>query len=391
MHIKNTFLREKIGNFYDDIRPYNEQEVGEAIERLNESPLFFAGMRYFFPLENPKDLVDFMSNIKTVSDFQLKIMHRGIRKIIERSSDGLSVSGIENLDRDKNYLFLSNHRDIFLDSGILQILLVENGFDTTEITFGENLMQNPVFTDIGKINKMFKVYRDGKPRELVEKSLAHSAYMRYAITEKHQSIWIAQRAGRTKDGNDQTHTGVLKMLDSSGSSDFESNMKELNIVPLSVNYEYEPCDYSKINEIYQSQFGPYVKQKNEDMQSVVAGVVNYKGKIHFGIGKPLNEEYEITSNILRINDKIKELAGLIDLKIYQNYRLFATNFIAVDLLENSSQYSEKYTPNEKERFVNHIENQLNQLGGNRNDLRIMFLKMYANSVYNYNKTNSIFT
>ena len=225
-----TKITKSVANYsdFEDIRPYHQSEFAEAWKRITTEPTFFAALKYLFPEEENKKIVAELNQINSTKEFQLRVMHHAIRNIIKQSSVGLTCSGFENIDAQKSYLYISNHRDIFLDSGILQILLVEHEHDTTEITFGSNLMINQFITDVGKANKMFTVYRGGTRRELYENSLRLSNYIRHTITEKKQSAWIAQRNGRTKNGADETQVGLLKMLASSGTTNFENTFRELN-------------------------------------------------------------------------------------------------------------------------------------------------------------------
>ncbi|MBI4646526.1 MAG: acyltransferase [Bacteroidia bacterium] len=327
-----------------------------------------------------------MNGFTSVYEFQSQIMHKVIRSIINQSSDGLTYEGFENIDRSSAYLFITNHRDIVLDSGILQILLHENNFETSEITFGSNLMQNQFIVDIGKLNKMFKVSRGETGREFYINSKRLSSYIRYTITQKKQSVWIAQRNGRTKDGNDKTETGLLKMLNVSGTGDFINNFKELQLVPVTTSYEYEPCDILKTREVYLSAKGPYQKSPNEDLNSILTGVKEYKGRIHFVIGKPINNELNRLEGTNE-NEKYKQLGLLIDKFIYSKYKLYPTNYIAYDLLYNCKKYMQHYTPTLKTEFENYAEKKLESLKelGNMHELRSIFLGIYANPVLNKEK------
>ncbi len=248
----------------DDYRPYNDSEVPAAVHRIAQDPLLPHIVRFAFPEKNVNDFIEELKQIRTVDEFQGKIMNKAICKVIEKTITKLSYSGIEQLTNEKSYMFISNHRDIVLDSAILQTILYANNIKTTEITFGSNLMRPQLVVDIGKVNKMFKIVRDGTAREIFVNSLHVSEYMRHAITEKHQSTWIAQRNGRTKDGNDKTEVAVLKMFAMSSKKSFVENLEELNITPIAVSYEYEPCDFMKTREIYFSLRGHYQKAPGED-------------------------------------------------------------------------------------------------------------------------------
>jgi 1-acyl-sn-glycerol-3-phosphate acyltransferase len=306
-----------------------------------------------------------------------------IRRIIEDSSDGLSSSGFENLSTKSAYLYISNHRDIFLDSGILQVLLVEHGFNTTQITFGNNLMDGQLITDVGKINKMFTVYREGTGREIYENSKRLSSYIRQCVTKENESVWIAQRNGRTKAGDDKTQTGLLKMLNVSNEMSFLEGYKELQIVPVSVSYEYEPCDILKAQELNLSQNYTYKKSPGEDVKSIVNGVIEHKGRIHFTIGKPISNSLLEIEHETNLNEKIKLLGNLIDEQIYQNYKLWPSNYVAYDLFFNKTKYNNYYSKADVDKFLTHINKRLENSNGDKETLRQMLYKMYANPVINF--------
>jgi hypothetical protein len=312
-------------------------------------------------------------------DFQLEFMHQAIRVIVERSSTGLSFSGFENLDPNKAYLFIANHRDILLDSAILQILLVEQGFKTTEITFGDNLMQGGFVNDFGKLNRMFTVIREGNNRELYEISQKLSTYIRHTLVEKNVSVWIAQRNGRTKDGSDMTQNGLIKMLNLSGGKNFTESVKQLNIVPLSISYEYEPCDDLKVQETYLSSLhSKYLKAPGEDLNSIISGIKQQKGRIHMHVGMPIENELIEIEKKTNENEKIKELAAFIDEQIYNNYKLWPVNYIAWDIANESDEYRSFYTDTERENFIAYIKQKTVKLKGDDLTLFNLFIVMYSN-------------
>ncbi|MBA3972410.1 MAG: hypothetical protein H0X46_09775 [Bacteroidetes bacterium] len=314
-------------------------------------------------------------------DFQLEFMHEAIRVIIERSSAGLTCSGFEDLDPQKAYLYIGNHRDILLDSSILQVLLVEHGFNTSEISFGDNLMQGGFISDFGKLNRMFTIPREGNNRELYEISQKLSAYIRSTIAEKNVSIWIAQRNGRTKDGNDSTQTGLIKMLNMSGTEDLSGNMKQLQIVPLSISYEYEPCDDLKVQELFVSLgSGKYIKSPGEDMNSIIKGILQQKGRIHMTAGKPIDQELNDLEKVGNENEKIKHLTNLIDEQLYNGYKLWPNNYIASDIANSSDQFKSKYSEEEKNNFIAYIEKKIAKLIGDPQTLFDLFINMYSNPV-----------
>ncbi|MBK9478790.1 MAG: acyltransferase [Bacteroidia bacterium] len=371
-------------NYFDfeDIRPYSAEEFASAWNRIKDHPTFHAALQYLFSEGDRKKIVADFPNFNSTSDFQLKIMHRAIRNILSQSSAGLSSGGFENIAPNVAYTFISNHRDIFLDSGILQILLVEHGHDTSEITFGNNLMVNQFLIDIGKVNKMFTVYRTGNRREIYDNSIRLSNYMRFAITSKKQSTWIAQRNGRTKNGWDETQVGLLKMLQVSKPENFEESFAELNIVPVSISYEFEPCDILKVRENYLSMQGNYTKSADEDVRSILAGVTENKGRVHLQLGQPLNRALP---QIAQASDNMKALNNYMDAEISGGYQLFPTNYIAFDLLNTVNDNKSQYTVEQHDYFIHYMQEKLKLVQGDNATLQKLFLELYANPVANSRK------
>ncbi|MCW3072397.1 MAG: glycerol acyltransferase [Bacteroidetes bacterium] len=366
---------------FDDIRPYYDHEAYDAMQKLKVDPLFMQLVSYIWPGMSREEAFEKAAKVNDNMSFQLEFMHQAIRVIVARSSTGLTCSGFENVDPKQAYLYIANHRDILLDSAILQILLVEHGFKTSEITFGNNLMQGGFVNDFGKLNRMFTVLREGNNRELYEISQKLSAYIRHTITEKNVSVWIAQRNGRTKDGYDLTQTGLIKMLNLSGKKSFSESVKELKIVPLSISYEYEPCDDLKVQELYLSSLhSKYVKAPGEDLNSIITGIKQPKGRIHMEVGKPILEEADELEKIPNENERIKQLVNVIDEQLYTNYKLWPVNYIAMDLQHDSDEHASRYNAAEKEEFIDYIRQKASKLKGDEQTLVNMFISMYANPV-----------
>jgi hypothetical protein len=366
---------------YDEYRPYTDIEVSDAVQRIAENIYFPEIVKFIAPEADINIFVEKFKELKTVEAFQGKFMYRAAEKIIEATVKDLSYNGVSNLTNQKSYMFISNHRDIVLDSAILQYIFFCNKLKTSEITFGSNLMNPQVVVDIGKLNKMFKIVRGGTAREIFQNSLNVSEYMRHAITEKHESTWIAQRNGRTKDGCDKTEIAVLKMFAMSSKKPFVENFAELNIAPISVSYEFEPCDFMKTREIYLTRKqGNYLKQAGEDLLSIMHGIKQYKGNTNFTLCKPLTKEELMECDAVSRNDKFKKLADIIDKKIYDGYKLFSTNYIAHDLRNGKTQFADRYTESDKAGFVNYMEQGLSKIEGDKDELRGIFLGIYANPV-----------
>lgn len=368
---------------FDDIRPYTDQEIPAAMERIAANPQFPVVAKFVFPDMSVQEAQKLVRSFSNIHDFQYGAMKPLNRAVLEGTVTEFKLSGAEKLDRNKRYLFVSNHRDIVLDSCILMYALDMEGHETGEITFGANLMQGQMVIDIGKSNKMFRVERGGTPREMYASSLHLSEYIRFAITEKHQSAWIAQRNGRTKDGVDRTDVGVIKMFSMSGPKERVENLAELNIVPVSVSYEWEPCDILKARELYATRDGqPYVKKPGEDLNSILSGIVENKGRVHFQICDPLTRQDLESMSDQAGAQFYRSVAGLMDQRICSGYHLFPNSYIAHDIRSGSNAYSDRYSQQEYDAFAARLGN-VEKLGCGK-ELRDIFLGIYANPVDNVN-------
>ena len=373
---------------FDDIRPYITPEIPPAMQRIAASEHFEKMSSYIFPDKEVEDVREMIRHIRTTDEFQLKVMYYVNQQIVHRSMTALSIDGLEQLNPQTNYLFVSNHRDIMLDSSLLQYLLHCNGFRTTEITFGSNLMNTQLVVDIGKANKMFKVIRSSNIREFLKNSLHLSEYLRYTITEKGESIWIAQRNGRTKDGNDATDQGIIKMFCMSKSSDLIRAIDELHIAPLAISYQIESCDILKTRELYLSQNGEkYAKHPCEDLNSILTGIQQPKGHVHLSFCQPVtSEEFEFDHKIP--NEFYKNVAALIDERIHSRYKLFNNNYIAHDLRSGKETFSAYYTKEDKEAFIARFHYMLEKIEGDKDMLMSIFLGIYANPVDNQKRAKT---
>ena len=366
---------------FDDIRPYYEDELPDAMRRISKSESFPLLASYVYPDEDVKIVKEKIRSFKTFADFQLETMRQVNAQIIKRSITEFSCHGLEQLDKQKQYLYVSNHRDIMLDASLLQYALYNNGFETTEITFGANLMSSPLIIDIGKSNKMFRVERPGGgAKEFYKSSLHLSEYIRYALLEKKQSVWIAQRNGRTKNGIDATDQGIIKMFGMSRTDDKIKSLAELNIVPMSISYEWESCDILKTLELYQSKFGKYVKKPGEDLNSILTGIIQPKGNVHIEIARPITIEDLLPFENMPNNEYNKTVAKLLDSRIVSAYRLFPNNYIAHDLRFGNLHFSENYTKAQKETFLKYLEKLEQYDNCDVDQLKDIFLGIYSNPV-----------
>ena len=365
---------------FDDIRPYWDEEIPAAMQRIVQDPNFPPVAQYVYPDRTVDGVKEIMLKCRNIYEFQTTVMKQVNEQVIERTTNGLSYGGMEHLDTSKRYLFVSNHRDIVLDSCLLMYILHNNGHKIGEITFGSNLMRGQMVIDIGKSNKMFKVERGGTPRQMYLNSLHLSDYIRYAITEKGESVWIAQRNGRTKDGIDRTDQGLIKMFGLSGSKDRVKALAELNIVPVSVSYEWESCDILKALELYASRDGkPYVKKPGEDLNSILTGITQPKGRVHMELCEPISAEdlSAIPSDYADAQFR-HSVADLMDKRICGAYRLYPNAYIAHDLRSGKKEYSDHYTREQYDAFVNHMA-QLDKYGSDP-VLRDIFLGIYSNPI-----------
>lgn len=369
---------------FDDIRPYYEDEIPAAMERLANCDVFPLLASYVYPDLPLEEVRRRVSSFTTVREFQSDTMSKVNEQVIERSMTSFTGSGLERLDPNKQYLYVSNHRDIMLDASLLQYFLLKNGFDTTEITFGANLMINPTVIDIGKCNKMFRVERPGNDMKAFYRASHHlSEYIRYVIREKRQSVWIAQRNGRTKDGRDTTDQGIIKMFCMSEPHDKIKALTELNIVPIAISYEREPCDVLKTLELYESQYTRYTKKPGEDLNSILTGILQKKGRVHFELTEPLRAEELTAFEGLTKNEYHKEVAKLIDRRITSAYKLWPNNYIAHDLLYGNTRYSHMYTDEERNTFVSLLTRLEQYDTCDQEQLKEIFLGIYANPVDSY--------
>jgi len=368
---------------FESISPYTDEEAAEALSKLAEFPLLSQVSRQFFPEESPDFLKNLLKSIKTIDDFQILVMQKFVRWVLEHTARNFSYDGVANIDPQKKFLAMSNHRDIMLDPAITQLILYTNGIPMTEIAVGDNLITNQTIEWLIRSNRMIKVVRGISARELYLSSQMLSKYIRLNITNQRSSVWLAQRQGRTKNGYDITEQGLLKMLDMSGTADFQTNFEELNIIPMSISYEYEPCDILKAREMVISRKHKYVKAEGEDFNSIMTGIMQQKGNIHLNIGKPLSSDEIAEAAKCDKNDRYQLIRHAVDTRVIEGYKLWKNNYVAYDLANQSYKYSHLYEPADVEQFIAYMQKQLDTVEPevNREDLRRIFIDIYANPVY----------
>ncbi len=377
---------------FDDIRPYTDKEARSKIRLMVKDPVFDEVLAHVFKFRPKVEMVKLqLRMIKTIKQLQGTFIYDLLRMIINKTSNGLSYSGIEKLDKKKPYLFISNHRDIILDAALLNYLIFEKGMNTTLIAIGNNLLLYKWIEHAVKLNGSFVIKRNLPPRELMEASQKVSHYMRKSIQEDKLSVWIAQREGRTKDGFDKTQLSLLKMLNMSNSKSIREGFKELNIVPVSISYEIEPCGLAKLKELIKKEHYGEKKTNKDDLKSMSMGMFNPKGRMRFSFGTPLNLDdlpHEAKSKEEQ-NKVIEEIANKIDNQIYSNYKLWPNNYIAYDMLMQEHRFKNKYTHAEEKRFEMMVEQAMIHIDFPITDIQERFLKLYANPVINKLKVTKL--
>jgi 1-acyl-sn-glycerol-3-phosphate acyltransferase len=367
---------------FDAIRPFYDAEVNEALQKAVRHPMMKALMNFTFPKTDNAIWTEQLKRTFSIRDFQCNFIYSAIQQVIKSSSDGVTTSGFEKLEKNTAYLFISNHRDIILDTSLLNASLFENGLIMTASAIGDNLVKKEFLHVLAKLNRNFLVERGLTPREMLQSSKLLSEYMVQLLLRENRSVWIAQREGRTKDGNDATNPGVLKML--SMGADCPNIMeyfKKIKIVPVSISYEYDPTDALKMPQMLaEANQEMYIKAENEDFNTILSGVMGQKKHIHIHVCDVLDTEIDaIAIEFDNINKQVLALSQVIDKAILSNYKLHPTNYIALDILNQSSEYVALYTHNEKQLFERRLEKRIDSKNPIMYDA---FLKMYANPVAN---------
>ncbi len=382
----------QIRHNFDEIRPYRDEEIPQMMNKLLGDPVFTKVLKKLFHDEiELKKVQEEMANTRTIESFQLKFMVPFLRNIVNTSTDGLFVSGLENLDRNQSYLYISNHRDIVLDSALLNLEMYHYGYKSTQIAMGSNLLIWPWIEDLSRVNRSIIVKRNIPVKQMLESSRQLSEYIRYSIKNNGDSIWIAQREGRAKDGFDQTQPSLLKMLNMSNKkSSFVKGFSDLRIVPMTISYEIEPCGNEKVAELLERQSNhEFRKTEMDDLLSMASGLKNPKGRVQIQFAPPITQKTLEGIDVKgSINENLKNLAEYIDKQIYTNYRLYPNNYIAYDSYFHSSKYLSKYTLEEKESFFDMTHQRLQLINQDKDEAMDLWLKMYATPVLNYENCES---
>ena len=374
---------------FKDMRPFEPEELPAAYDSLLADPMFRAVVGMVMPQIPAEALGPIMHGCKTTLEFQYTFIRPLMDGIIKKCTTGLT----HNLDalalskEKENYTYISNHRDIVLDAGLLSmILFIDKGLNTAEIAIGDNLLIYPWIKTLVRLNRSFIVTRKGGIREMLQSSIRLSSYMHYVIAEKKAPVWIAQREGRSKDSTDHTQESLLKMFAMGGEGTPAERLIGLNLAPLAISYEYDPCDWLKAMEFQVKRDNPdHKKSQADDLMNMKTGIYGYKGRVHYQAAECMNEFIAALPADMPKNDFYSTIAQEIDRRIYSNYQLFPGNFVAVDLLQGVNTYADRYTAEERATFEQYLAGQLQKIempGKDEAFLRTKMLEMYANPALN---------
>lgn len=374
---------------FSDIEPYSDKEFKENMTRLVTEPGFEHAVKYVMPDVDFQEFTKQLCEVPDNETFQREVMLPFLHMLALKTTSGLTIGGLENISNEGSYTFMSNHRDIVLDASFLNYCFLTNGIPTSEVAIGNNLLIMDWITDLVKLNKSFIVKRNLKLVKALEAAHQLSAYIHYAILDKHQSVWIAQREGRAKDSNDRTQEALVKMLALEGGGSTIENLKAINIVPVSISYEYDPNDYLKATEFLLRRLDPdFKKSQHDDLLSMETGLLQPKGHVHFELGKCIDSELESLSPDIEKNELLKRICGLIDCNIHLGYKIYPINYIAYDRLHKTARFEDCYTRAQADDFLEYIEKQLDKVRLHdvseldREYMREMMFVMYSNPLKN---------
>ncbi len=374
---------------FDDIRPYYDREFHDKMKVLVKEPKFEHAVRYVLRDIDYDVFCQQLLALDNKKDFQLLIMRSFLEGLTQKTTKGLTGGNFEILDKTKSYTFMSNHRDIVLDASFLNLLLIYHGIKTSEIAIGNNLLIFDWISDLVRLNKSFIVKRNLGVRQTFDAARQLSGYIHFAITKKNESIWIAQREGRAKDSDDRTQESLVKMLGIAGDGDFLDNLKEINIVPVSISYEYDPCDYLKAYEFLLKRDNPeFKKSQEDDLHSMETGLLGFKGRVHFQISHCINEELDKLSAVEEKSELLTYILKVIDNAIHSHYKLYPGNYVAYDMLQGGTQFAgEHYSEEERAVFTDYLYSQLAKIPNvtkeeDKEFLKKSILTMYANPLKN---------
>lgn len=378
---------------FNDIAPYDDAEFKHKMERLVKEPGFLHAVGYAMPAEAVPSLIEDLLKIHNKHDFQHQIMFPFLEMLAKTTTAGITIGGVKHFNPALNYTFITNHRDIVLDASFLNLAFLRHNMPTTEVAIGDNLLVYDWIADLVRLNKSFIVRRNTGLREGLMAAKKLSAYIHHTIMEKHESIWIAQREGRAKDSSDHTQESLVKMLALGGDGVFMDRLKEINLMPVAISYEYDPNDYLKAREFLMRRRDPnFKKSQRDDLFSMETGLLQFKGKVHFQLTPRINSRLDQIGDFPDTNTAARHVCCIIDQAIHRSYEIFPINYIAFDMLEHTSRFARKYTPEQKSGFEDYLESQLDKVdlcditSEEREWMRERIVTMYANPLRNKLKT-----
>ena len=374
---------------FSDIAPYDDSEFHSRMEKLVKEPGFHHVINYTMPPKDVPELIEELLKIDNKYDFQHEVMFPFLEMLAKTTTSGISLGGVKYLNPSTSYTFITNHRDIVLDASFLNLAFLRRGFPTSEVAIGNNLLIFDWITDLVRLNKSFVVKRNTGLREGLEAARKLSAYIHYCILEKRESVWIAQREGRSKDSSDKTQESLLKMLAISGQGTFIEKLKEINLMPVSISYEFDPNDYLKAKEFLLKKRNPdFKKSQRDDLFSMETGLLQFKGKVHFQLTPRINSKLDEIGEFKDANKAAHHVGCLVDQAIHRSYEIFEINYVAFDILHYTDRFIAKYTPEKKEECVDYFNRQLDKVdlpdvtAEEREYMWQMMLIMYSNPLRN---------
>ncbi len=374
---------------YADIAPYPDALFKEKMAGLVKEPGLINALNYTMPKEDVPSLISELLKIDNKYDFQHKIMYPFLEMLAKTTTDGITLGGIKYLNPGMNYTFITNHRDIVLDASFLNLTFLRRGIPTSEVAIGNNLLIYDWITDLVRLNKSFIVKRDTGVREALLAAKKLSGYIHYCILEKQESVWIAQREGRAKDSSDHTQESLVKMLALGGEGSFMERLKEINLMPVSISYEFDPNDYLKVREFLMKRRDPHFKKsQRDDLFSMETGLMQFKGKVHFQLTPRINAKVDEIGEFRDNNKGAKYICALIDQAIHRSYEIFKINYVAFDLLHSTNRFANKYDDADKQKVEEYFERQLSKVDipditpEEYDYMKEMMLIMYANPLKN---------
>lgn len=375
---------------FRDIAPYDDSDFKSYMARLVKEPGLENAISYIMPGADRKQLTDLLLSLNSKAEFQQKVMLTILSLIEQKTTSGVTESGMDRLSPDRNVLFITNHRDIVLDASFLGLALIRHGLPTQEVALGDNLLIYDWIEDLVRLNKGIIVKRNLRLTKALEAARQLSGYIHYCIAEKHESVWIAQREGRAKDSNDVTQESVIKMLALSGPGDtLAARLLPLNITPTAISYEYDPNDYLKASEFLQRRRDPeFKKSQRDDLKSMETGILNFKGRVHFSVGSDINAELAAMLDVTDKVEAVRRICAVIDRQIHLGYRIYPNNYIAYDRLEGSDRFASEYSREDVEHFDAYLQGQLDKVevadvtAEERGLMLRDMLEMYANPLRN---------